>query len=125
MGEPPRLQFDPLGDQAVLVHGADEQAALALAAAVRGQRWPWVEDVVQAYTSVAVFYRAEVDFFQAKEQLAALAWHEELGAATGKLHVIPCCYDLGLDFDRVAQRTALTREQIIALHAAEIYTVYA
>src|SRR6266704_642103 len=88
MAEPTVLQFDPLSDQAVLVHGADEQAAFAFAAAVRAQQLPWVEDVVQAYTSVAVFYRAKFDFFQAKEQLAALAWHDQLGVATGKLHVI-------------------------------------
>src|SRR6266850_1528122 len=98
MAETTVLQFDPLGDQAILAHGADEPTAFAFAAAVRDQRWPWVEDVVQAYNSVAVFYCADLDFFQAKEQLTALNWHDQLGVATGKLHVIPCCYDLGLDF---------------------------
>lgn len=125
MAEATALQFDPLGDQAVLAHGADEQSAFAFAAAVRGQRWSWVEDVVLAYNSVAVFYRADVDFFQAKEQLAALNWRDQLGAATGKLHVIPCCYDFGLDFERVTQHTKLTRKEIIALHAGEVFTVYA
>ena len=126
MSEVAELQFDPLGDQAVLVHAADEATALAFAAAVRREQLAWVEDVVQAYTSVAVFYRAEAtDYFQAKQYLAKLDWQNLGSNSTGKLHVVPCCYDLGVDFERVSQHTGLTREQIIAAHSAAIYTVYA
>jgi inhibitor of KinA len=125
MAETTLLQFDPLGDQAVLVHGGDEPTAFAFAAGVREKRWPWVEDVVQAYNSVAVFYRADLDFFQAKERLTTLNWREQLGAAGGKLHVIPCCYDLGLDFDRIVRHTKLSRDEIVALHVGEVYVVYA
>jgi inhibitor of KinA len=119
------LHLDPLGDQAVLAHGADEAAAFAFAATVRGQNLPWVEDVVQAYTSVAVFYRPELDFFQAKERLATLEWQNLLAAPVGKSHAIPCCYELGLDFERITQHTRLTREQIIGEHVAVTYSVYA
>src|SRR5262245_35514362 len=126
MAEITTLRFEPLGDQAVLVHGGDEATALAFAAAVRRQRFAWAEDVVGAYTSVAVYYRPDVtDFFQAKEQLERLDWQSDRGESTGALHVVPCCYELGLDFDRIARHTNLTRDQIIAAHSATIYTVYA
>jgi inhibitor of KinA len=120
------LRFDPLGDQAVLVHGADETAALAFAAAVRRSPFAWVEDVVQAYTSVAVFYRSEaIDYFRAQELLSKIDWPADAVGAARKLHTIPCCYEMGLDFERIAQHTGLSSEQIVALHADTTYTVYA
>lgn len=126
MAETAALRFDPLGDQAVLVHGCDEASALAFAAAVRRMSLPWVEDIVQAYTSVAVYYRPETtNYFQAKEQLERLDCQSHRGDTSGVLHVIPCCYELGLDFDRIAGHTGLTRDQIIAAHSAMVYTVYA
>ncbi len=126
MSEAVGLRFDPLGDQAVLVHAPDEAAALAFAVAVRQQQFAWVEDVVQAYTSVAVFYRAEgTDYSLAKEHLANLDWQNPASTLTGKLHMVPCCYDLGVDFERITQHTGLTRAQIITAHSATTYTVYA
>lgn len=126
MALPAELSFVPLGDQAVLVQAAEERDALAFAAAVRRQGFSWTEDVVQAYTSVAVFYRADaIDYFRAKERLAALERQDEFDPATSNLHLVPCCYELGLDFDRITQHTGLTREQVIATHSATVYTVYA
>jgi allophanate hydrolase subunit 1 len=46
----------PLGDQAALAYFADEATALRFAAALRQANPPWLVDVVQAYTSVAVFF---------------------------------------------------------------------
>ena len=51
-----RMELQPLGDQAALAYLADEEAALRFAAAVRGENPRWLVDVVQAYTSVAVFF---------------------------------------------------------------------
>ena len=120
------LSYSPLGDQAVLVSAGDESSAFAFAAAVRERRFSWAEDVVQAYTSVAVFYRPDVvDYFQAKDRLTTLDWRSHFGAATGTLHLIPCCYELGLDFDRITHHAGLTREQVIAIHSGTVYTVYA
>ena len=38
---------------------------------------------------------------------------------------LPCCYELQLDLDRVAEHTGLERDAVIALHTATEYTVYA
>ena len=43
----------------------------------------------------------------------------------GRLHEIPCCYDRQLDLARVAQHLGLSPGEVIRLHLAAEYTVYA
>src|SRR5437016_2324420 len=50
------MNWSPLGENALLVRCADECSAAGLAGAARGQNWPWLLDVVQAYASVAVYF---------------------------------------------------------------------
>jgi inhibitor of KinA len=45
--------------------------------------------------------------------------------ALGNLHVIPCCYEIGLDLQRVAEQRALDAKGVIRLHSETVYTVYA
>jgi inhibitor of KinA len=118
----------PLGDQAALVYAADEAAALRLAATVRRADAPWLVDVVQAYTSVAVFFDLEqTAFARVAEKLRQLD-ADAAGApaaAPVRQHRIPCCYERGLDLPRVAEHTGLSTEEVIRLHTATVYTVYA
>jgi inhibitor of KinA len=121
------MKLVPLGDQAILAYLDDEAAALRFAAAVRQADPPWLVDVVQAYTSVAVFFdldriasAAAAGRLQALEQAATAA-----GPQPGRSHRIPCCYELQLDLARVAEHTALTPEEVVHLHTATEYTVYA
>ena len=118
----------PLGDQAALIYCTDETAALRLAAAVRAARATWLVDVVQAYTSVAVFFElGQTTFAQVAE------WLRKVGDAAGatsplpesRRHRIPCCYEFELDLGRVAEHTGLSGEEIIRLHLTTEYTVYA
>jgi inhibitor of KinA len=117
----------PLGDQSLLAYCDDETTALVLAAHLRQMSWPWLVDVVQAYASVGVHF----DLLQTTfAEVAALVRRLPLEgtakeASVGKLHVIPCCYDLALDLARVSEHTALEAGEIIRLHSAPVYTVYA
>jgi len=121
-----RISLESLGDQAVLARTADEAGALRLTAALRHDRPEWLEDVVQAYTSVAAFYdSARTTQADVIAHLTRLAEHPGEVIAPGTLHVIPCCYDLGPDLDRVAASTGLGREGVIAAHSGTVYTVYA
>jgi len=122
------MKLMPLGDQAVLAYCVDEQAALHLAAAMRSANDFWLVDVVQAYTSVAVFYDLDrITSDGATERV------RELGAQTAtapaalpsRLHRIPCCYEFQLDLARVATQTGLSPEEVIRLHREIEYTVYA
>lgn len=120
--------FHPMGDQALLAYCDDEQAALALAARVRHHQFPWLLDVVQAYKSVAFFLDLDrVDFAQAEAVLSGMdhAVTTTVEDVVGPLFVIPCCYELGLDLERVAAATRLGVEEVVRLHASQVYTVYA
>jgi inhibitor of KinA len=117
--------LEPLGDQGVLARRDGEADATRWADAVRRAAPPWLLDVVQAYTAVAVFHDpARV------ELLAAMAWLESLAVEEGiptprKLHRIPCCYERGPDLARVAGAVGLSPEEVIRLHTSVEYTVYA
>jgi inhibitor of KinA len=41
------------------------------------------------------------------------------------LHRIPCCYEKGPDLARVAELCRLPADEVVRLHAATTYTVYA
>jgi len=127
----PRTSLQPLGDQAALVHFADEGEALRFAAAVRRERPAWLVDVVQAYASVAVFFDLDqVRYTVVAKHLQQL--EDDLSRCPDatvpvetRLHRIPCCYEFQLDLQRVAEQTGLSPEEVIRLHTEAIYTVYA
>jgi inhibitor of KinA len=120
--------FLPLGDQAVLAYLADEAAAWLFAAVVRQANEPWLVDVVQAYTTVAVFFDLDkVHYAEVVEQLRRLE-SERTNARVlpgVRSHRIPCCYEFQLDLARVAEHTGLPAEEVIRLHLETEYTVYA
>jgi inhibitor of KinA len=119
--------LQPLGDQAALANFADEVAALRFAAAVRSGGAVWLVDVVQAYTSVAVFFDlARARYALVADELRGLDAASCRGElAEGQLHRIPCCYEFQLDLARAAEHTGVAADEVIRLHAATEYTVYA
>jgi inhibitor of KinA len=123
------IALHPLGDQAALAYLMDENAAVRFAARVRRANPRWLVDVVQAYTSVAVFYDLDlIGFAEAVAQLQGLEAPRDEGETAqlgGKQHRLPCCYEFQLDLDCVARHTGLSPEEIIRLHCATEYTVYA
>jgi inhibitor of KinA len=117
----------PLGDLATLAYFDEESAALRFAANVRRHNAPWLIDVVQAYSSVAVFFDpSRINYAGA---VAALNVSDNSSDARqqspGRLHRIPCCYELQLDLERVAQHRGLSGEEVIRLHSQTVFTVYA
>lgn len=120
------MKLVPLGDQAVLAYLPDEAAAVRLAAAVRGANPPWLQDVVPAYASVGVFFDAD-----ATTGADVRAWLAELPAThhpttpPPRSHLIPVCYELNLDLPRVCGVTGLSADEVIRLHTAAEFTVYA
>jgi inhibitor of KinA len=122
------MQLVPLGDQAVLAYLDDEAAAFRFAASVRAANPAWLVDVVPAYASVAVFFDPDrCRWAQAADELRRLLERQEgqPGPPLGRLHTIPCCYELQLDLERVSRLTGLAPEEVVRLHSATEYTVYA
>src|SRR5262249_25082788 len=103
-------------------------AAWRFAAIVRTTNGPWLVDVVQAYTSVAVFFDLDkTSYAEVVERLGHLKTKTASAEAlpAGRLHRIPCCYELQLDMARVVEHARLSAEEIIRLHGQTEYTVYA
>lgn len=118
----------PLGDQTALIYFADEQAALQGAAQLRRAALPWLVDLVQAYTSIGVYF--DLGRIRYAEVVPELGRHLIAGEAhptetAVRRHLIPCCYDFPLDLPRVAKHTGLSADEIIRLHTETEYTVYA
>ncbi len=120
------MNLDPLGDQAVLAHFSTESAAVAFAAAVRLANWPEVVDVVPAYTSVAVFFDlARIRQAELAARIRALPISDSSTATAGRLHDIPCCYHRGPDLNHVAGQLGISPAEVVSLHSAADYNVYA
>lgn len=123
------MTLTPLGDQAVLAYLPDEAAAVRFAAAVRDANPPWLQDVVPAYASVGVFFDADT-----ANTRGVTAWLGELHSppaadaarlAVPARHLIPVCYEMHLDLTRVTGHLGLPADEVIRLHTAAEFTVYA
>ncbi len=117
--------LQPLGDQAVLATFADEATALAWAEAVRRLGAPWLLDVVQAYTTVAVYFDPDRTTFALARAALEAVGAQAHAVALGQRHEVPCCYELQLDLARVAEHVGLSADEVIRQHGATEYTVYA
>jgi inhibitor of KinA len=123
-----KVALQPLGDQGVLASCTEEDAAASLAAAVRREPPAGLVDVVQAYSTVAVFFTLdETCYDYVAGHVRRLAEGDDGGRRVGggRLHRIPCCYDLPLDQKRVAKQAGLRVEEVIDLHRRSEYRVYA
>src|SRR5262245_32140902 len=120
------MTITPLGDQAVLAGFAAESDALRFATAVRAAGLPGGVDVVTADFPVSVFYdMSRIRYVSLAADLERLHNAAKKAPLTdsGRLHVIPCCYALGPDLDRVAELTRLSTAEVIRLHSESEYTV--
>src|SRR5437773_2056392 len=111
--------LERLGDQGVLARFDDEDQAACWADAVRRLDAVWVLDVVQAYTTVAVFHDPQrLSLTALVAVLGELTTSPGDGRSLGRLHQLPCCYERGPDLLRVAQRTGLPVDEVVRLHAS-------
>lgn len=111
-----------------MAYATSEQSAEHFAARVRQAAPCWAIDIVQAYASVAVFLDISiVGFSAARDQLSAIAEQPagQISRKRRRRHLIPCCYELGLDVDRICHHTGLNLEEMVRLHSGVVYTVYA
>lgn len=122
----------PLGDSALTITVADRispdalQRVHALTASLRGADIPAIQDVVPAYTSVAVFYDPlHLDYGDLARVIRGQwsdtnAWVPDLRPRS---LTIPVTYD-GPDLPAVATATGLSIEEVVARHSDRWYDVY-
>ncbi len=123
-----KMALQPMGDQALLASFAEEDVAASMAGAVRRNPPAGLVDVVQAYATIAVFFSLDETCYREVAGLVQRLADADTGGgdiSAGRLHRIPCCYDLPLDQKRVAEQTGLQVDQVIELHQGTEYRVYA
>lgn len=114
-----------LGDQAFLVYFPDEAAAVQFSFALKSGGFEWLVDTAPAYSSVGVYFDpAKITIADARNAIKSIK-PKETKTSIGKAHLIPCCYDMQLDIERVSQHTGLTAKQVVEWHTAQPYRVYA
>lgn len=132
-----RPVLEPLADDALLLRlgtGVDPELnaeVLRLAATIRRAAFPWLRDLVPAYSSLAVFFDTLAFGHDAHEQVGALlveAWRSDtdaVAALPGELHEIPVVYggDGGPDLDQCARALGLPVEEFVTRHCAPEYRV--
>jgi inhibitor of KinA len=121
----------PLGDSAVTVTlglGISEKLSdevVAEARSIAADDIVGVTDIVSSYAAVTVHYDPHrIGYADLRSRLLSMKRaHQADSEQPAKTHVIPVSYN-GEDLDEVAQRTNLSREQVIELHSGTTYRVF-
>ena len=82
---------------------------------------PELEDIVPAYDSLLLIFNSKEINLQ-----KILVSVEETNAKTNhnlKYHEIKVCYDLGLDWNEMENKTNLSKEEIISIHTSTEYSI--
>jgi inhibitor of KinA len=130
--------ISPLGDGALLVsfgNVIDEEVnktVLQLFHQLKN-RWPFVPDLVPAYSSLAVYYdvlalhtKEKPAFEQMKEVLLPFLQKQNEESNPGRDIAIPVCYEsaFALDLEELAAQKKLSPAEVVQLHANTTYRVY-
>lgn len=122
------MHVAPLADLGLIVRFDSEAEAMRYASAVARDTPTWAADVVPSYRSVGIVLRpGSVSVAEAREYLEGVSPDapDGEGGPVGVLHLIPCCYEMQLDMERVTQATGCSVGEVVALHTSVEYPVYA
>ena len=117
-----------LGEKALLLEPKTDQDCLSdihkVTAFLEAKNLKGISDLIPAYQSLGIIYdhpvldiNKEIDVLQ--ELLSSLKGEE----VTGKTHIVPVCYELGLDWNEVEGHTSMTKDEIIQRHMAGKYSI--
>ncbi len=128
-------QLCPLGDSAVRIQFGDQldetvhRRLLTIADQLRQHPFEGMEECVPAYTTLTVFYNpVHMDYADVEQRLTeVLQQMSDAPVQPGRTVEIPVCYGgaYGPDIEFVALHHGFTVEEVIAMHTAAAYRVYA
>jgi inhibitor of KinA len=127
------IRFLPAGDTALVVEFGDRidralsERVLGLGARIRDVAVEGVTETVATFRSLLVEYDPLVTSAERlRGTIADLLDHSTAGAVPRRLFHVPACYDASCapDLEDVAERTGLSRDQVIEAHAGRPYHVY-
>ena len=110
------------GHTGALVELADRDRVVSLHTSLRATRPDGVRELVPAARTLLIRYDpTRISFTRLAEMVGELPLVDHLDRARSEV-VVPVRYN-GLDLTEVAERTGLTRNEVIARHTAGSYTV--
>lgn len=127
------VRFLSAGDTAIVIEFGDriERAlsdrVLRLGAKLRAATLPGVVETVPTYRSLMVHYDPlQTDHATLKARLTALLEDDASGVGEARLWSVPACYEAAYapDLEDVAQRTGLTRAEVVRQHSETLFHIY-
>lgn len=128
------MNFFRVGDSAICVEFGpkiDErlnQKAISYAHCLEQKKWPWMLEVVPAYSSVMIYYNAlEINDFEVLRRLKEAARSGIRGAdCEAQIHEVPVTYgeQFGPDLESVADLNGISTKKVIEIHTGMKFLVY-
>lgn len=122
------FQLQPLADLGLLLRFETESACQSAFRSILASKSEAILDLVCAYKALAIYHNpAKIQLNQLETSITEWLSKQplDLNSETGKLHKVPCCYELGEDLVEVARLTGLGKKEVVELHSACVYTVHA
>jgi KipI family sensor histidine kinase inhibitor len=116
------------GEQALLLKPKEDEVSPQLihksSRLIGESSIPGVVDIIPAYESIAIIYDRVLNNLD-NEMEILLKSFRNISAENHSLqkHVIPVCYEVGLDWEVVENHTGMERDRIIQIHLTGAYTV--
>lgn len=129
----------PLGDQAILIEFGKEidntvrGRILSFTKKLEQASFPWMIEYIPAFTTVTIIYdpilldQASSPYHAAKKEIChMLRDNNAIQEEVFRTISIPVCYEdeFAPDLAHVAEVNSLSKEEVIAIHTANEYTVY-
>lgn len=128
------MQIKPVGINGILCVMGDQidpltgAAIASLEEVVRRAQIPGLIELVPAFTSLMVrFDPAVTDYRQVSSYVtAAQKTIENAKSGSGRIVDIPVCYggEYGPDLSYVAEHAGMTEQEVIEIHAGNVYPIY-
>lgn len=132
MTKPDPLNYKKLSDRSLLIewpgkiHKSILTAILKAQSALHRNMRDIVLESVPAYHTLTLFFREEFQLEQRIEQVREILYSVDSAPSPSTLWELPVCYDdhFGPDLNEVAERTEISKPELIQLHCQPEYLVH-
>lgn len=89
---------------------------------IEGSNFEGLIDVIPAYDSITIIFDSNISDLRQK---ISKEWRgkDQVKKSKPGIYEIKICYELGLDWDEMEDRTQTKKEEIISIHSAREYTI--
>lgn len=114
------MKIDPLGDSAYILRGLEVPPA-SYARILNRAKIPGLREAVASYETVGLYIDPWIFELDSLPDSRALSEY----SPASKHHVVPVCYEFGLDNAEAAERMGLSAAELVKAHSGRVYDCYA